>query len=33
MYDNLTFIQRAATKPMGQSNKPNRNYFLEAYTQ
>ena len=32
IYDNLTFIQRAATKPVGQSNKSNCNYFLEVYT-
>ena len=32
IYDNLTFIQRATTKPVGQSNKSNCNYFLEVYT-
>ena len=32
IYDNLTFIQRAATKPVGQRNKSNCNYFLEVYT-
>ena len=31
IYNNLTFIQRAATKPVGQSNKSNCNYFLDVY--
>ena len=32
IYSNLTFIQRAATKLVGQSNKSSCNYFLEVYT-